>query len=160
MTNKPGSHQHAADRAARGAVEAGLSPLEAKIVVHVAARGLDWQNDAELAAELERPDGRRYHRESIGRARRQITREGYIESRRLLPGQALPPRAKFKRTSHGTTLKHVIWSRFRLQVPTPRGQRTRERQRIRREEQRAQAPMTPAEILAAADAARRRIDGS
>lgn len=155
--SKPGSHQHAADRAARAAVEAGLSTLEAKLLVHTAGRGVDWQNDREVSEELERPDGRRYHRESIGRSRRKLAKAGYIESRRLKPGQALPARAKFKRTSHGTTLKQVIWARFRLQKPTPRGERTRERQRFARQQRQESRPMTAAETLAAADAARKRL---
>jgi hypothetical protein len=158
--SKPGSHDHAADRAARGAVEAGLATLAAKIVVHVAGRGLDWQNDAELAAELERPDGRRYHRESIGRSRRELAKAGYIESRRLMPGAPLPNRAKYGRTRAGTTVKHVVWARFRLQAPTARGARTRQRQsfiREQREQRREERPMTAAETLAAAAAARERI---
>jgi hypothetical protein len=152
-----GSHEHAADRAARGAVAAGLSPLKAKLVTHVAGRGLDWQNDRQLRGELERPDGRQYHRESIGRARRELAKEGFLSSRRLLPGQALPNRARFGRTAHGTTLKAVVWQRFKQSPPTLRGARTRERQQLRRAE-RPQAPLTPAETLAAIAEAKAALD--
>lgn len=155
--SKPGSHEHAADRAARGAVESGLSPLKAKLVTHVARRGLDWQNDTQLRGEFSRADGKPYHRESIGRARRELASDGFLQSRRLMPGQALPNRAKYGRTSHGTTLKAVLWQRFKQSPPTLRGARTRVRQQIRRAE-RPPEPLTPAETLAAIAAARDALD--
>ena len=154
--SKPGSHDHAADRAARAAVDHGLSPLEAKVLVHVAGRGLDWQNDAEVAAELTWSNGRHPHRESVGRVRRGLAKRGHIVSRRLMPGAALPNRAKYGRTRAGTTLKHVVWTSFRIATPTPRGARTRERQRVRRS-QVSSAPPSAAETLAAIAAARQRL---
>jgi hypothetical protein len=162
--SRPGSQQVAAERAARLAIDEGFSPATAKLFVEVASRGLNWRTDREIASELKRPDGRPYNPAYLGRRRRYLVLKGYLNSRRLMPGGKLPEKAKFDRTAHGTTVKSVNWQAFRVRPPTPRGARTRERQRIRREERqerrRDERPMTPAEIIMAADAARRRIDGT
>lgn len=142
--SKPGSHDHAADVAARRALDAGLTRLGIAIVTHVASRGVNFQNDKEVQGEIKRPDGRRYHSESIGRKRRELIRGGFLDGKRFYPGQR-PPGAKY-RTGKGVVATSVLWEAFRVRTPTARGARTRERQAIRRELRRQSKPIPAGEL--------------
>lgn len=150
------SQHYAAAVAARAALEAGETRLGIALVAHVAGRGVDWQTYKAISEEIRRPDGRPYHRESIGRKFRELAARGRITSRRVMPGGALPKRAKFERTGHGTTVKVVQWRAFSLAPPRVRGERVREARR-----QRATEPkrfLTAAETLGAIAAARERMN--
>jgi hypothetical protein len=149
--SKPGSHDHAASIAARRALEAGLTRLGIALVTHVAARGTNFQTDVVLQDEIRRPDGRAYHRESIGRKRRELTRAGYLSAQRIFPGQR-PPGATY-RTSHGVVATKVLWEAFRVSAPTLRGARRAERIQLARQSRPPSGElMTPAELSEAAEA--------
>lgn len=149
--SKPGSHDHAASVAARSALDAGLTRLGIALVTHVASRGVDFQTDEQIRLELTKPNGLRYHRESIGRIRREITRAGILSAKRLFAGQK-PPGARF-RTSHGVVVKTVVWTALRVSTPTLRGARAAERAHARRE-LRARGAMSAAETAEAASTVR------
>jgi len=139
----PGSHDRAAEVVARALLEEGATNLQAKLGAHVASFGDHcWQTDAVVREMLRRSDGRLYHRESIGRARRLMARRGWIGSTRVFPLQ-VPAGARF-RSTHGTTSKHIAWKVLGLRNPVTRGER-RERkkqaQRIERIEH--EQPFTP-----------------
>lgn len=142
--SKPGSHDHAAAVAARRALDAGLTRLGIAFVTHVASRGVNFQTDDQVRDEIKRPDGRAYHRESIGRKRRELTRAGMLSARRLYPGQR-PPGAKF-RTPHGCVVTAVVWQALRVTAPMLRGARTLERQRVRRERRQSSTPIPAGEL--------------
>ena len=154
--SKAGSQHYAAAMAARAALEAGETRLGIALVSHVAGRGVDWQTYKAISEEVLRPDGRPYHRESIGRKFRELAKRGRITSRRVMPGQALPKRAKFARTGHGTTVKVVQWRAFSLPTPRARGERVRERRRQKQAE--PARYLTAAETLGAIAAARERMN--
>jgi hypothetical protein len=88
-----------------------------------------WQTDVAVSKVVRRADGRAYHIESIGRARRRLAQRGLLQSRRVFAGQRLPG-AKWP-SSHGTTDKRLLWSKLGLRNPvTKREQREiRARQR-------------------------------
>ncbi len=111
-------------------------------MTHVASRGVNFQTDQQIRAEIKRPDGRAYHRESIGRKRREVTRSGVLSAKRFYPGQR-PPGARF-RTGHGVVVTSVVWKALRTEPPRLRGSRTAERLEARRP---GRERMTPAEVL-------------
>lgn len=157
-----GSHDYAAAVAARAGLEAGLTRLGIALVSHVASRGIDFQTDRQIQGEIARPDGRPYHRESIGRKRRELAKRGILSSRRVYPGATMPG-ARW-RSSHGTTIKAVLWAALKLQQPpTARGARraaARETRRLTQAETpRAPDILTGAELLAAIDQARAGMRG-
>jgi len=80
-----------------------------------------WQTDGKLQAELQRPDGKRYHRESIARARRNLRDRGLISSTRVFMNAKIPG-AKF-RSARGTTLKTFNWRKAAEKNPFSRRQR-------------------------------------
>jgi hypothetical protein len=135
----PGSHDRAAEVVARALLELGATNLQAKLGAHVASFGDKcWQTDSTVKQILRRSDGRQYHRESIGRARRLMAQRGWIGSARIFPLQT-PPGARF-RSTHGTTSKSIAWKVLGLRNPVTRGER-RER---RKEAQRVELnPFTP-----------------
>lgn len=143
--SRPGSHDHARAVAAAAAVDAGLTRLGIALVAHVAGRGVNFQTDEQIRNEITKPDGRRYHRESIGRMRRQVTRAGILSGKRFRPGQR-PPGAKF-RTSHGVVVTAVVWPALRRSTPTLRGARAAARAEARRARN---APMSAQETEQAA----------
>jgi hypothetical protein len=89
-------------------VDNGCTPLEARVGAQVAAYGeCNFLTDARLRENLERDFRRTYHRESIARARRTITRAGFIQAKRLYSGEKVQ---QMKRGSpHGTTAKYFRW---------------------------------------------------
>lgn len=108
MRRDPGSCERARQLALAGLVDNGCTPLEARVGAQVAAYGeCNFLTDAQLRENLERDFGRTYHRGSIARSRRTITRAGFIQVKRLFPGQKVQ---RMKRASpHGTTAKYFRW---------------------------------------------------
>ena len=77
-----------------------------------------------------RPDGRRYHPESIARARRKLRDDGIITSERVFVGAKIPSlKAKF-RSARGTTVKTFNWRAIEQKNPFSRHER-----RIKQQEQ-------------------------
>jgi hypothetical protein len=147
--SKPGSHDHAASIAARKGLDAGLTRLGIALLTHVASRGTNFQTDAQVSGEITRPDGRRYHRESIGRKRREITRSGLLSAKRYYPGQR-PPGATY-RTPHGCVATVVLWQALKVSAPVLRGARRLERIRARAAEPRP--PERPKDYIPAGELA-------
>lgn len=114
----PGSHERAAEAAAVGLVRAGATHLEMQIGMTVAAHGDNcWLNDRATGEHIRRSDGRRYHRGSIGRARRSLVKKRLLSSTRVFPTGLLP---SGKRSSQGTTIKRVLWNRIGKRCPLTR----------------------------------------
>ena len=144
--SKPGSHDHAAAVAARRGLEAGLTRLGIALLTHVASRGVNFQPDSRVRDEIARPDGRRYHQESIGRKRRELIRAGILEGKRYYPGQR-PPGATYR--THGCVATAVVWGALRVTPPMLRGARQAERRAARAlERPRRQSAPIPAKELA------------
>lgn len=126
MSSLPGSCEHAADVAARALLERGATNLEAKIGAHVASFGDQcWQTDGKIREIIHRPDGRPYHVESIGRARRAMARAGWLISLRIFTGQKAPGARRV--SAHGTTSKSLRWSVLNVTNPLTRGERRKAR---------------------------------
>jgi hypothetical protein len=147
----PGSHNVAAEIVARALLELGATNLQAKLGAEIASRGdTSWLTDEESGKFIRKPGGGAYHRESIGRARRLMSRAGWIESKRIFP-QHKPDRAKYT-TPHGTTSKRILWKTLGLKSPMTRGDR--KKRRIEQERithpPRGAAPETPARARHAA----------
>jgi hypothetical protein len=102
-----GSHVRAAEVVARALLSIGATNLEAKLGALFASFGDNcWINDNRARECLKRWDGRPYHRESIGRARRAMAHRRWIESKRIFPSQHLP---NGRRSFQGTTVKRIDW---------------------------------------------------
>jgi hypothetical protein len=109
------------DIAAGAAIRNGATPLEAAIVGHTAAHGsYCWLTDARQAGELMLGNGRHPHPRSVARARRNATRKGFLQVKRVFPNQR-PKGASF-RSSFGTTNKAVNFKALDVRDPITRGQ--------------------------------------
>ncbi len=136
----PGSCDRAAETAATRLLELGATNLHAKLAAHIASRGdTCFETDREVGTKskgnpfpIRRWDGRAYHPESVGRARRQMVRRGWIDSVRIMP-QHKPPGAKY-RSSHGTTSKRICWKFLGLRNPMTRGERREAREKRKKME--------------------------
>lgn len=130
-----GSCSELAAKVAAAALEQGATNLEAKILSYVASfGGSNWQIDRTLADTIAKDrTGAHYHRESIGRARRSLTRAGFLNVKRIFAGQ-IPPDAKYP-SAHGTTSKSIRWSAVGVTRP-PKSARRREAERQRALERR------------------------
>lgn len=95
----------------------GCTNLEAKIGAHVAQFGARacFQNYQRLSELLVRPDGGRYHFDSIGRAWRRFVARGLGTHERFFAGQT--PKFADYHTPHGTTEKRIVWSALGLKNP-------------------------------------------
>lgn len=135
-----GGDQDAARAAAKAALDYGCTLLESKVIAHVASwGGVCWQTYTALQGVLRRPDGRLYHRESIGRACRWLRDRGVMANARVMPrGKIDSPLAKF-RTSTGTTVKSVNWRELGARNPLNR--------RARREKRIQQAQLDRAAVV-------------
>lgn len=143
--NQPGSHNVAAEIVARALLERGATNLQAKLGAEIASRGdTSWLDDPESSRWIVKPGGGQYHRESIGRARRFMSRAGWIESKRIFP-QHIPDGAKYT-TPHGTTSKRVLWKNLGLRSPMNRGSRRKQRVEQERITRRPQRPQRAVEI--------------
>lgn len=98
--------------------------MQAQWIAFVASfGGTNWNTDAQVRESLavRRRDGSPYHRESLARARRAIARRGFMESRRIFPGQRPHPSARWP-SSHGTTAKQIGWKVLGLKNPKTRAE--------------------------------------
>lgn len=129
--SSPGSNQLAARVATGELLRQGWSRLEALVGGYIAGfGGICWQTDARLSEVLTRPDGRRYHVESIARARRKLRDAGIITILRVFVGGKIPsPKAKWP-SSRGTTVKSFNWRAIEQKDP-----HTRRERRVTRQEQ-------------------------
>lgn len=130
-----GSAERAAEMAARAFLEAGRTNLESKIGAHVASFGANcFQTDVTVQGMIRRPDGKSYHRESIGRARRNLAAAGLMHSSRVHVGEmpkAVNGVAARFRSAHGTTNKWINWAKLGIKNPVSRAE-ARAAQRVNR----------------------------
>jgi hypothetical protein len=118
----PGSNPHSA-RIATGELARQGWPRLASLV-----GGVCWRTDARLGDGINRPDGRRYHPESIARVRRQLRDAKIITSERVFVGGKIPSlKAKFT-SSRGTTVKTFNWRAIEQKNPFTRRERRIKRQ--------------------------------
>jgi hypothetical protein len=125
----------------RAVVERGVSTMRAQLVARFGTHGEDgcFNTNDELREVLKRPDGRQYHRESIGRVRRQGALEGLWSHRRIPPGRK-PNKLAERRTSHGTALNVLNWSGLFRRRPPLRGEQRKVAAELRRECNAASTP--------------------
>ncbi len=125
-----GSCSELAGKVAVALLEQGATNLEAKIASYVASFGdTNWQIDKTLAENIPKDrSGGRYHRESIGRARRMLTRAGFLHVKRIFPGQ-IPDGADYP-SAHGTTSKGIRWKAVGVTRP-PKSERRKAAERAR-----------------------------
>lgn len=111
------------------ALRRGLPPLAALICGEVAGFGGDYfRNDRKLQAAIAEKTGWTYHRESIGRSRRQLSSRWEVaRGTRIRTGQFPSPAAK-RPSSHGCSRTELIWKALGLKTPG-RAVRRRERDR-------------------------------
>lgn len=125
-----GSCSELAGKVAAALLEQGATNLEAKIASYVASFGdTNWQTDKTLAKAIPKDrSGALYHRESIGRARRMLTRAGFLHVKRIFPGQ-IPDGADYP-SAHGTTSKGIRWKAVGVTRP-PKSERRKAAERAR-----------------------------
>lgn len=109
------------DRASGALARLGWSRLAALVGGRVAEFDCNFETDSKLQDLIRRPDGKRYHRESIGRVRRGLRDAGMIKSERVFMGARMPG-AKFA-SARGTTLKTFNWRGVSERNPLSRRQR-------------------------------------
>jgi hypothetical protein len=130
-----GSSQFAAKVAAGALANRNWPKLASLIGGQIASFGEScWLTDARLRELIKAEVGREYHPESIGRARRQLRDANVIQCERVFPNGKLPTHAKYKRSTHGTTIKTFNWKAIEQKNPFSRRER-----RLRRMEQAAAA---------------------
>ena len=127
----PGSNPHAARIATGELARQGWPRLASLVGGHIASfGGVCWQTDARLSEEIRRPDGRRYHPESIARCRRKLRDAKIITSERVFVGGKIPSvKAKWT-SSRGTTVKTFNWRAIEQKNPFSRIE-----QRLKRQDQ-------------------------
>lgn len=117
---KAGQCDRPAEVVASRLLALGATNLQAKLGKEIASiGGQDWRTDTTLRELLRRWDGRPYHRESIGRARRLMARRGWLGVRRIFAAQPLPslPGHRVYKSSHGTTNKTICWAALGVSNP-------------------------------------------
>ena len=120
--------REAADRAAGALARLGWSRLAALVGGRVAQFDCNFETDTKLQAVIVRPDGKSYHRESIGRVRRALRDANLISSKRVFMGAKMPG-AKYA-SARGTTVKTFNW-----RAVTEKNPMTRRAKRIARQQQ-------------------------
>ncbi len=118
--------REAADRAAGALVRLGWSRLASLVGGRVAQFDCNFETDTKLQEVIKRPDGKRYHRESIGRVRRALRDASLISSQRVFMGAKMPG-AKYA-SARGTTVKTFNWRAVTEKNPMSRRQRRVARQ--------------------------------
>lgn len=125
--------REAADRARGALLRLGWPRLAAAVGGRVAQFDCNWEtytNWRDGSREMPpilRPDGKPYHRDSYGRAVRQLRNAGLVKHERIFMG-AKPPGAKYA-TARGTTLKTFNWRAVFEKNPMSRRERRLARQR-------------------------------
>ena len=117
-----GSCPELAAKVAAALLEQGCTNLEAKVASYIASFGdTNWQTDKRLSEKIAKDRwGAHYHRGSIARARRLLTRAGYLHSKRIKAGE-VPPGASYQ-SPHGTTSKGIRWKAIGVARP-PKSER-------------------------------------
>lgn len=115
-----------ADKASGALTRLGWPRLAAAVGGRVAQFDCNFETYTKLQATILRPDGKVYHRESIGRAVRQLRNAGLLKSERVFMGAKMPG-AKFA-SARGTTLKTFNWRAVFERNPMSRRQRRLQRQ--------------------------------
>jgi hypothetical protein len=127
------------------ALSKGATPLEAKWIGLVASYGEHcWIDDTEAWRLLRRTDGRPFHRNSMGRARRNSGKKGLLVSERVYP-QSTPKGARWAST-HGTTNKYVAWKSLGLRNPLGRAEKRKLREERKEAERQAMKILGPSAI--------------
>ncbi len=108
------------------AMRLGLSPLKARLLGEYARFPTNYRNyeRIKLSPEMRKSDGSTFHRDSIGRATRELASEGFLVHRRLAPG-IVPQGADYR--TNGTTEKSVVWRVLNVKNPLTRAQRRQAR---------------------------------
>jgi len=108
------------------AMRLGLSPLKARLIGEYARFGVNYRNyeRIRLSPEMRKADGSSFHRDSIGRATRELSAEGYLVHKRIVPG-VIPQGAEYR--TNGTTEKSVVWRVLNVKNPLTRAQRRQAR---------------------------------
>ena len=118
--------REAADRASGALSRLGWPRLAATVGGRVAQFDCNFETYAGLQALIRRPDGKPYHRESIGRVVRQLRDAGLLKHERVFMGAKMPG-AKYP-SARGTTLKTFNWRAVFEKNPLSRRQRRIARQ--------------------------------
>lgn len=118
--------REAADRAAGALLRLGWPTLASLVGGRVAQFDCNFETDVSMQSVLRRPDGKPYHRESIGRVRRQLRDAQLITSERVFMGAKMPG-AKWP-SARGSTVKTFNWRAVAEKNPMSRRQRRLARQ--------------------------------
>lgn len=104
----------------------GLSPLKARLLGEYARFSVNYRNYERVrnSPEMRKADGSTFHRDSIGRATRELASEGFLVHKRLSPG-IVPQGADYR--TNGTTEKSVVWRVLNVKNPLTRAQRRQAR---------------------------------
>ena len=119
-----GSDTEARDRIAWEVLERGGSGLDAKYAGVLAGytEGC-WRQDRKVAEILG------CHPKSLPRTRKRLRLQGFITSRRIMPGGELPRMRGDKnppnRSAKGTTHTRIVWTAFNLRSRYPSARSTR-----------------------------------
>jgi hypothetical protein len=123
----------AADRASGALIRLGWPTLAAAVAGRIAQFDCNWEtytawrDGSREMPPLLRPDGKPYHRDSYGRAVRQLRNAGIVKHERIFTG-VKPTGAKYA-TARGTTLKTFNWRAVFEKNPMSRRERRLARQR-------------------------------
>ena len=154
MTSHHGSKELARQIATARLIDGGWSKLSALVGGHIASFGDScWQTYRRVSEAIRRPDGRRYHPESVARVCRQLRDRELVRHERVFVGGKMPTRAKYKASSRGTTIKAFNWRVLGERNPfTPlhRRQARQEQARELREAGELQKPPRPRHVSARA----------
>ncbi len=116
----------AADLATGKLSRLGWSHLAANVGGRIAQFDCNFETYRALTEIILRPDGKRYHRESIGRVARALARAGVVKHERVFMG-VVPTGAKYA-SARGTTNKTFNWRSVSEKNPLSRRQRRLARQ--------------------------------
>lgn len=125
--------------------------LEATILGRCAeVGGTNFQTYSQMANDLpRRPNGRKPHRESIGRCVRDLVRAGKISSERVFTGGKMP--GATWRSAHGTTVKQLIWRELGLKNLMTRSERRARRVEHAQQQRRLELGRLRAQVREQAD---------
>lgn len=98
----------------------GLSRLKALLLGEYARWSTNFRNYLKVQAEILKLTGWAPHRDSIGRATRQLRDDGFLIHKRVAPG-VVPTSADYR--TNGTTEKTVVWRVLQVKNPLTRSQR-------------------------------------
>lgn len=118
--------REAADRAAGALSRLGWPRLASAIGGRIAQFDCNFETYTKLRRIILRPDGKAYHRESIGRVCRQLRNAGLVKSERVMMGAKMP--GARHASARGTTLKTFNWRAIFEKNPMSRRQRRQARQ--------------------------------